>query len=71
VYLECVDAGGEWTVIAPDAGGLVVGDTGGEWRALRTAIICPADTTRVRIDLRNPGSGEVAYRQVRMWMIAP
>ena len=67
VYMECVDTAGEWTAVAPGPGGVGIGDTGGQWQVVRTAVVCPAGTVHVRIDLRNSGSGEVAYRQVRIW----
>jgi hypothetical protein len=72
LYLECVNAAGEWTTIAPGVGGLGVGDTAGAWQKVNLAIECPADTERVRVDLRNLGDGEVAYRNVRLWkMVEP
>jgi 4-amino-4-deoxy-L-arabinose transferase-like glycosyltransferase len=69
LFVECINAQGEWIATGPNSEGQAVEDTGGQWKDVGAAVICPAGTERVRIDLRNAGRGEVAYRGVRLWWV--
>ncbi|HET9494097.1 MAG TPA: hypothetical protein VFR15_07705, partial [Chloroflexia bacterium] len=71
MFLQCIDANGDWIAVAPDAMGRTLDDTGGRWRVVRQAVACPAGTERIRVDLRNGGKGEVAFRQVTLWKLGP
>ena len=65
--LSCLDAAGRTTGIASTEGQ----GNPGAWGVARAALWCPDGATRLRIDLDNRGVGTIAFRDARLFVVAP
>jgi hypothetical protein len=69
VFLECLD-GQAFVRVAPDGAGAVM-PADGAAHSLRVAVLCPAGTTAIRVDLRAEGHGPVRFRVTRLVLVVP
>ncbi|HMA35943.1 MAG TPA: hypothetical protein VKY74_15880, partial [Chloroflexia bacterium] len=69
-FLICATATGAFAAVAPDGGGASVPNDA-TWHPMQILALCPAGTQRIRIDLRNAGSGTVSFRHVTLQEAQP
>jgi hypothetical protein len=65
-FLICLSTAGSFSQIAPGPGGLSVPNDGA-WHSVRIAALCPQNTDKIKVDLRNWGVGTVDYRRVTLF----
>jgi hypothetical protein len=69
-FLICSTSTGSFLNVAPNGGGATLPpDT--VWHTVRTAVVCPAGTTWLRVDLRASGRSHILFRNVRLVGRAP
>ena len=68
-FLICVGHD-ELLTVAPDGAGAGV-PAGTDWQTLEFSVLCPDGTDRLRIDLRNAGTGDLDLRDIRLFEDAP
>ncbi len=42
----------------------------GHWQQVSMAVLCPRDTTRVALDVRNGSLADVTFREFSLWEVA-
>lgn len=64
-FLICTAANDSFTAVAPNGAGASA-PPDGLWHAMQIAVVCPAGSDGLLIDLRNSGEGDVAFRRVEV-----